>query len=380
MRVVVVVFFVAQVVVIGLASWARSALLLALGEVLLLPLTGCVALGRRYALLLRDSAHERETSQREDDRRAVADDVHDLVGHELSLIAMQAGLLELRTSGPEAEVAAELRERAGAAIRALHETLELISPTRPGSRAVTQVEQIVGQFRDAGSDVALTGTPGEMTAPALVTTAWILREALSNAARHGPGRPVRVELRDVGEDLEIVVATLGADPPVPAPGSGRGLTSMQRRLASVNGTLAISHDAGGHTLTARLPRQVVRVERRSTSPRAVPVGDLLRQVAIPLLASAAVVLGLYWWASRDATIEPAAQARIKVGMPTVAANDLLPPRQAPIRLVGAPAHPPAWECRSYTNGNFPLAVATIQLCASHGVIVRISDLAAAPLW
>jgi hypothetical protein len=101
---------------------------------------------------------------------------------------------------------------------------------------------------------------------------------------------------------------------------------------------------------------------------------------VPLAAIVTAVLAFYWWGSHGATIDPLAEARLHRGMTTSHADALLPRREAPVRLVTPPAHPSAWACRSFTNGNFPLAVATTEVCSSGGVVVRITDLAARPPW
>lgn len=106
----------------------------------------------------------------------------------------------------------------------------------------------------------------------------------------------------------------------------------------------------------------------------------MREAAVPLAVAIVVVVVFYTWAEHGATIEPEAQARLRVGTAGATAEALLPDRQARIRLSHAAAHPRGWDCRVYTNGNYPLAVATLEVCFDAGAVVRITDLAAKPLW
>lgn len=116
-----------QAALVAVAVWATSPLLFALGEIALVSTVGCCAIVIQYARLRSRFIRERLEMRREWERRRLADDVHDLVGHELSLIAMQAGLIELRTEGETARQVADLRERTARAVHALHDTIVLMT-------------------------------------------------------------------------------------------------------------------------------------------------------------------------------------------------------------------------------------------------------------
>jgi hypothetical protein len=91
-------------------------------------------------------------------------------------------------------------------------------------------------------------------------------------------------------------------------------------------------------------------------------------------------MGFYTWASHGTSLEPADAKELSVGMPAPGARAVLPARTAPVRLLPAPAHPAWWSCRVYTDGNFPLAMATTEVCFDAGRVVRITDLAARRPW
>ena len=94
----------------------------------------------------------------------------------------------------------------------------------------------------------------------------------------------------------------------------------------------------------------------------------------------AAVLGFWTWASYDTTAEPEVLARFTVGLPTAELDALVPERQAPVRLARSPGPPPGSTCRVYTDGNFPLAAASVEVCADDRAVTRVTDLAAEPLW
>jgi two-component sensor histidine kinase len=379
-RVSIAVFCLAQAALVGLASWVGSQLLLALGEVAVLSLAAALLLSGRYTALRIQYARERTRHLRQAARCQIADDVHDLVGHELSLIAMQAGLLRLQTEGTQAEIAGELRSRAERAVRTLHDSLDLIESTPTDRPAVTDPARLVQQSRDAGVDITVHGAIGAVSAPTSLIATSIVREALTNAVRHAPGCSVELCFERAGEDVRITVVTHHARVPLrPAP-EGRGLAAMRRRLDAVGGVLETGYDPRGHVLTARVPCRMSRTAPPPAPPGKRPLRRVAREVALPLAVVVAVVVTFYSWAGTGATIEPKAQSRLRIGISAATADELLPDRQAPIRLAHPPAHPHRWDCRDYTNGNFPLAVATLEVCFDNDAIVRITNLAARPLW
>ena len=381
MRVGIAVFCLAQAVLIGLSTWARSVLLLALGEVALLCLTAVLVLIGRYVALRAQYTRERQHHQRQAERRRIADDVHDLIGHELSLIAMRAGLLQLQTEGDQAQLAGELRSRAEDAVHTLHDSLALLSCTPAEHATSIDPLALVEQHRAAGAEISVKGALDAVGVPTRIIATSVVREALTNAARHAPDKPVEVILDRSGEEIRVTVVTQqepGTTATIP---EGHGLTGMRRRLDSVGGTLDVHHDQRGHVLAAHIPAHVVRAAPPSTPPRGNrPLRRVIREAAVPLTVVIAMVVAFYAWAEHGAIIEPEDQARLKVGTSSAVGQSLLPGRQAPIRLSHAATHPRRWDCRSYTNGNFPLAVATFEVCLDNGAVVRVTDLAAKPLW
>jgi signal transduction histidine kinase len=385
-------FVAVQAGVLGLAWWAGSGLLLALAELAALTGFGCLLLLGQYVLLRNRYARERESARRAAERRRVADEVHDLVGHELSLIAMQAGLLELRADGADAELAGRLRAQAERAVASLHDTVALLHGTAPDEPVTDDIEALVAGARRAGARVTLHGDVDRVAVPARLAMHAVVREGLTNAARHAPGSPVAVVLSTSagagGDVVEARVATsdapTGAGAATGAGREGHGIDALRRRVTALGGTLDVLHDGGAHVLSARIPAQPTGDPLGGVEPVEVagarPLRTLVRQTAIPVAVACAAVLGFWTWASHDSTAEPEVIARFAVGLPVAELAAVVPERQAPVRLARPPEPPAGSTCRSYTDGNFPLAAASVEVCADDRAVTRVTDLAREPLW
>ncbi|MCK9793137.1 histidine kinase [Isoptericola sp. 4D.3] len=388
------VLLVAAQVVVGALAWqSRSWILLAFGELALVVggtgLYGVV----RYLDLRERYRRERETARQVAERRRLADEVHDLVGHELSVIGMRAALLQLRTTGDEAVLAGQVRSDAERAVTMLHETVATLQRTPWGDPDEADVGAVIDRFRRAGAQVRLVGDPDVLTgasAATRVTGHRVVREALTNSARHAPGEAVTVVVGRAGDTVTLEVRTHSRGMQAPAAdrdeGRSGGLESLRRRVEAIGGTWQVATLADGHRVVARLPAratlespdrapEVSRVHAGTRRPFAALVGPLVLPAALVLLGGAG-----YWsWASHDATVEPVDAVALRVGMRAADAAPYLPDREAPVRLARAPAPEPGWVCRQYTDGNVPLAMATLEVCTDGVAVVRVTDLREEPL-
>jgi signal transduction histidine kinase len=169
-----------------------------------------------------------------EDRRRIARDLHDGLAQELAFIAAE-------TSGPASKAAEraldESRRAIAALTRAVDEPLDVALV-----QAAEEVAHRVGtQVRFDGERVA--DVPGE-TREALIR---IVREAVTNAARHGGADRVRIELQN-GKGLRLVIADDGTGfmPSEPRPG-GFGLASMRERAEALGGSFRLESEPGGGT-------------------------------------------------------------------------------------------------------------------------------------
>jgi signal transduction histidine kinase len=115
-----------------------------------------------------------------------------------------------------------------------------------------ELAELVASTRRAGADVELESHLPTGLDPAVELTAYrVVQEALSNAVRHAPGSVVRVDVRTVGDALEVKVTNGVAREAVPhGQGSGHGLVGMRERVALVEGTVNAGPTPGGGYLVA----------------------------------------------------------------------------------------------------------------------------------
>jgi signal transduction histidine kinase len=210
---------------------------------------------------------QEETRRRADEERLrIAREVHDVVGHGLAVINLQAGVaLHVVGRRPEqAEVAlAAIKRSSKDALEELRRTLAVFrrpdhqdGPRRPAP-GLGQLEALAAAMAEGGLPVQVVVTGERAKLPATVDLAAyrIVQESLSNVARHaGPATAVvRVGYQADAVVLEIADTGRGRAAGVARPG-GHGIAGMRERAAAVGGTLQAGPTAeGGFLVRARLP-------------------------------------------------------------------------------------------------------------------------------
>ncbi|MEV4489706.1 histidine kinase [Micromonospora coxensis] len=211
------------------------------------------------------------------ERARIAQDMHDSLGHELSLIALRAAALEVAGDLDDRHRAAagELRASVAAATERLHRIIGVLreadapATTRPVGESVAD---LVDGAREAGMAVRSRLCPeaADLPEPIGQLAHRVVREALTNAARYAPGAPVTVTLDAVDDGVRVRV--VNAPPPagpLPGPAShGSGLLALTEGVRLVGGALhAGPTDDGGFAVSARLPRAA----RFAATPDGPPV-------------------------------------------------------------------------------------------------------------
>lgn len=239
-----------------------TSVLAVLGVIVLLP--WLLGRYRRQEVLLMAAERERvQQLEREQEhvaeqarlaeRGRLAAELHDSLGHDLALVALRAGALELspELADRHREAAGEMRASAVAATDRLRQALEVLRDRDE----VPTVEELVAGARDAGMTVALDGCP-RLAGLADQALRRIVREALTNAAKHAPGTAVTIAMTE--EDHQV---TARVSNPAPEPGepttepatTGSGLVGLGERLRLLGGRLDAGHRNGRFTLVARVP-------------------------------------------------------------------------------------------------------------------------------
>ncbi|MFF4452161.1 sensor histidine kinase [Streptomyces goshikiensis] len=244
-------------------------LVYALAAIIAVLLAGWLRAGRRAGEQAAVADDERSRRARLEERTAIARELHDVVAHHMSVVAIQAEAAPYRVENPPPELAetfAALRENAVLALGELRRILGVIradSERAKGSAArvpqptLARLDTVIAGVRGSGSAVtkSVTGKV-RVLAPGIELSAYrIVQEALSNVLRHAPGAAVGVELSYVSTGLVLRVVNGPARHPAAAsPGSGHGLMGMRERIAMLEGRLtARPTSEGGFEVVAFLP-------------------------------------------------------------------------------------------------------------------------------
>jgi signal transduction histidine kinase len=219
---------------------------------------------RRRRRTQRDLESEQERSAVLAERTRIARELHDVVAHHMSMIAVRAETAQYRLGAVEEPVRAEFGQISAAAREGLVEMRRLLGVLRSDNQetltapqpGLRDLDDLVATARAAGADITLRPLDDPSgVSPAVELTAYrVVQEALSNAGRHAPGAPVSVALTRVHNGLDVTVRNGPTDRPATDAGPGHGLRGMRERAAMLDGTLTAQPAAdGGFVVHAVLP-------------------------------------------------------------------------------------------------------------------------------
>ncbi|WLW53351.1 sensor histidine kinase [Streptomyces sp. YU58] len=213
------------------------------------------------------TAYERSRRTLLEERTTIARELHDVVAHHMSVVAIQAEAAPYRVENPPPELErafVTIRENAVAALTELRRVLGVVraedyeAPDAP-QPTLADLDGLLANVRDAGLSVdkTVTGAVRELPQGVELSAYRIVQEALSNTLRHAPGASARVEIGYVLGGLGLRIVN-GAPPELslvkPSPGAGHGITGMRERVSMLNGEMtAGATDEGGYEVTVFLP-------------------------------------------------------------------------------------------------------------------------------
>lgn len=353
---------------------------------------------RQYRELVRAGWERAEQMERERqlvaeqarllERARIAQDMHDVLGHDLSLIALSAGALKLAPGLDEQHrrAAQDIRSRAAAAVERLGEVVGVLreeSESPPRAPGDSDIARLVADAAASGLPVGLSVDGDASVLPPTVGRAAhrVVQESLTNAAKHAPGASVTVELSHTATETRVAVrngapaagtgvrpgqpaAHLSGPPPARPPGSparhpsappsgngGRGLIGLDERVRLVGGSLDHGPLDGGFTVSARLPHRAPAQlpplpadHRESPAPpgyrraRRRVRRTLLTALTVPLAAGAVLLAVVGTWetvAASRSVLDPGDYARLRVGQDRSEIEKVLPDRQSAARPTGA---------------------------------------------
>lgn len=206
--------------------------------------------GRYLRQVARNHSTEIEQAQLAE-RARIAQEMHDSLGHELSLIALRAGALEVAPGLGDAhrEAAGAIRTAAAGATERLGEIVGVLRPAAeeaPLTPAAAGIGGLVERARESGMDVRLEGSLDDGDGVRDVAAHRIVQEALTNAARHAPGSSVTVSVETGADGVRLSVTNGRATlPPRAGATTGLGLAGLEEAARAAGGTLRHGPAAGG---------------------------------------------------------------------------------------------------------------------------------------
>jgi signal transduction histidine kinase len=335
---------------------------------------------RQYQELVRAGWEHAEQLEREQrlvadqarlrERARIAQDMHDVLGHDLSLIALSAGALKLAPGLEERhrKAAADIRERAATAVEHLGEVIGVLreetddAPTRPPG-----ISRLAAEATASGLVVELhvDGEADNLPPAAERAAHRVVQEALTNVAKHAPGATVAVRVTHTATDTKVVVENgpapfaVGARPR----SGGHGLIGLDERVRLAGGSFDHGMRDGGFAVVARIPHTP---PSRPPAPAALRTGGELppkhrharRRVGnalaaafmLPLVTGAVLSAALMGWETLSASrsvLDPGDYARLRVGQDRAEVERFLPDRQTSHRPLTAEPRGHGTTCEYY---------------------------------
>jgi signal transduction histidine kinase len=197
------------------------------------------------------------------ERARLARDLHDVVAHHVSLIAVRAETAPFTHPALSAEAREVLRQVAEDARHALDELREVLgvlrrsdhgTPERAPQPQLADIRDIVEAARAAGENVTLEGDLDPRIEEAQQYVAYrVVQEALTNARRHAAGQAVDIVVGAAADVVRVRVTTPNPSP-ASSTGAGLGLLGMRERVEALGGTLKAGGNGDTFVVEAELPR------------------------------------------------------------------------------------------------------------------------------
>ncbi|GGQ64676.1 two-component sensor histidine kinase [Kitasatospora griseola] len=283
------------------------------------------------------------------ERHRIAQDMHDSLGHQLALIAVHTGALEVdRTLGErQREAVGVLRQAATGAMRELREVVGLLrDDSVPAAGGVDAIDRLAESSQAAGTLVELRheGTSRELAAATGHAAYRIAQEGLTNAHKHARGARIVLTVRYERDAVMVEVLNGPGGDGTAAVSGGQGLTGLRERARLLGGSIHADRESdGGFRLSGRLPYTsdgaldavpedeelrelagtLIGPEKRRRSPA---MGCALGALAVLGVVGVVGAIGalMFVGAMRDATVSTSLYDSIEVGQSEGVVNARLP--------------------------------------------------------
>jgi signal transduction histidine kinase len=260
-------------VLFGDHSWLGPEILGLIAQIGLATAVGEAARNRRaYIAAIEERAHRAEQTREEEaarrvieERLRIARELHDVLGHHIALINVQAGVagITMETDPVQArEALAHIRKAGRSALEELRTTVGLLRqpnapdepPTEPAP-GLDRLPELVASFAASGLPIAqeMIGEQRELTATVDLTAYRVVQEALTNVSKHAGGAPATLRITYTPDELQLEVTDAGKACAL-GDGTGHGLLGMRERALSVGGTFSAGpRPEGGFRVRTVLP-------------------------------------------------------------------------------------------------------------------------------
>lgn len=327
----------------------------------------------------REQARQREmVARRAAERTLLAEELHDDLGHVLSLVALNLARLELDPAVKDAprEAIAHARVQVSEAVVRLGTSVEALrgdeAPALLSRHKQADLDQLLADSNAAGALIEVTGRPSDerLAVFGAQTVFRTLQEGITNAVKYAPAQPVTVRFEDAGDRLDVTISNPQSRHDVESHGVGFGLVALGERVRLAGGQLHVDDRAGVFILAVSLPRAgSVLSAPKGTIGTAGAHGDVttastqLAGIAqrswllawIVVSAPLAVLVGLAVAITlvdvveaRRAELDAEAFAQVTPGQPRAEAEALLP-----VAELGSGEDPPG-DCHRYAITSDPL--------------------------
>ncbi|MFK0288592.1 sensor histidine kinase [Streptomyces sp. NPDC090499] len=386
---------------------------------------------RERAHFLEENYRLAQSTARLQERSRIAQEMHDQLGHRLSLISLYAGAMEMAatsgTQAPDGGAAQLIRGTAQTAMHELRTALGILRSADSVDAAALQpaqetglrpdIARLVEQSRSAGVEIGLTWQGADLRDVALPVRRAVhrvVREGLTNVHRHAPGSTVSVVVERAPDHVRVEISDergpVAAPDSSPPAGAGMGLVGVQERVTLLGGSFVAGRTGdGGFRLAAELPLRMVEgtrpVLRRAEPDRSVaeagagagagvPSPDTAEPLAlfgrwagrgtsavlgIGLVAVAALVAvacdALPWYSSdyRNTVRQPGI-TEVAIGMTRAQVTDIVGSDDAVARLAARSVEsprPPADTCTYAQQWSSELQDHVVRFCFRRDVLIRI---------
>lgn len=253
------------------ATWVEGTL--SVVAVVIATLTGLMIAARAQAMVSHEDAVQaraeaeraRMNEVRMAERERIAREMHDVVAHRISLVALHSGALAYRTNldaEQTREIAELIKSNAQASLTELRAMLtELRGPDLPPEApqpSLDQLPALIGDATDAGQRIVLNQSGETHAVPERVSRQAfrIIQECLTNARKHAPGAPVTVDVARTESALTVTVSNPLSDlAPRDLSGSGLGLVGIRERVELTGGSVSSGVNDGRFVVRAVMPTQ-----------------------------------------------------------------------------------------------------------------------------